>query len=209
MEESGGSRQVWQKQKGAGVPTLQQPHYLSVACPLGWVGGGTLVLGEINAICKVASSTLRIAEPGTKLHLCITCMVHLCAELQRLLGGKKSGLINLFQHQRSVGCVCWGSFYVFFKPTLSDVSFNNVIKPPNILPVVFQPISIMRAGSWRNLPLFPPPRSHYRVMATVLANRPVPPISFPSYITASLLGIGELVWVQLWLLSLLLLIIIR
>lgn len=41
---------------------------------------------------------------------------------------------------------------------------------------------------------FPLPlRSHYCVMATVLANRPVPPISFPSYITAALSGIRELV----------------
>lgn len=35
--------------------------------------------------------------------------------------------------------------------------FNNVIKTPGVLPILFQPISIMRAGSWRNLPLFSPP----------------------------------------------------
>lgn len=54
-----------------------------------------------------------------------------------------------------------------------------------------------------------PLRSHYCVMVTVLANRPVPPISFPSYITTALLGIGELVWVWLQLLSLSLLMLIR
>ncbi len=57
---------------------------------------------------------------------------------------------------------------------------------------------------------FPLPlRSHYCVMATVLANRPVPPISFPSYITAALSGIKELVWVRLQLLGLSLLMLIR
>lgn len=57
---------------------------------------------------------------------------------------------------------------------------------------------------------FPLPlRSHYCVMATVLANRPVPPFSFPSYITAALSGIRELVWVRLQLLSLSLLMLIR
>lgn len=65
-------------------------------------------------------------------------------------------------------------------------------------------------GVWGIGLYFPlPRRSHYCVMATVSANRPVPPISFPSYITASLPGIRELVWVQLRLLSLPLLMLIR
>lgn len=39
----------------------------------------------------------------------------------------------------------------------NSIFFNNVIKTPSVLPSLFQPISIMWAGSLRNLPLFPPP----------------------------------------------------
>lgn len=51
--------------------------------------------------------------------------------------------------------VCLLRFF-FFQPAPTDLSFNNVVKPRNVLPAVFQPISMMRAGSCRNLPLSPP-----------------------------------------------------
>lgn len=57
-----------------------------------------------------------------------------------------------------------------------------------------QLVYYVRGEFEESLSIFPLPlRSHYCVMVTVLANRPVPPISFPSYITTALLGIGELV----------------
>lgn len=56
-----------------------------------------------------------------------------------------------------------------------------------------QLVYYVRGEFEESLSIFPLPlRSHYCVMVTVLANRPVPPISFPSYITTALLGIGEI-----------------
>lgn len=94
------------------------------------------------------------------------------------------------------------SIYIFFLITS--------LKLPTFYLSYSSQLVLCEQGVWGIGLYFPlPRRSHYCVMATVLANRPVPPISFPSYITASLSGIRELVWVQLRLLSLPLLMLIR